>query len=278
MAIPAKRRQRAAIRLFWWKPEVGINLGDEVNEKIVEYASGRAVIRKGLWRSDLFAIGSILDQGRLSNVFESRTAPLHVWGSGTMARSTIGWSEHLRLSAVRGPLTRGLVAGPSSELTLGDPGLLAPRVWSTKPDRKRFSWGLVPHWSQIEQPWVKRLLAETPEAVLIDVRDPDIATTFATLASCEAIASSSLHGLIFADAWRIPNIWIDAGRLHRGGAWKFRDYFDGVGRPWSGPIAVDQVASLATIDIAALETAYFATLDSLADALEAAFPTELKAA
>jgi hypothetical protein len=53
--------------------------------------------------------------------------------------------------------------------------------------------------------------------------DPEI--FLASLAGCEAVASSSLHGLIFAEALRVPNVWIElSGKVH-GGGFKFRDWF-----------------------------------------------------
>jgi pyruvyltransferase len=53
------------------------------------------------------------------------------------------------------------------------------------------------------------------------------------LMSCRAIASSSLHGLILADAYGLPNAWLDSdagggGSRPGGGEFKFYDYFASV--------------------------------------------------
>jgi pyruvyltransferase len=50
------------------------------------------------------------------------------------------------------------------------------------------------------------------------------------LCRCRVIASSSLHGLIAADAYDIPFVWISLSKRLVGGDFKFRDYFLSTGR------------------------------------------------
>jgi len=51
------------------------------------------------------------------------------------------------------------------------------------------------------------------------------------LCSCREILSSSLHGLICADAYNKPNLWLDEYKLHEGD-FKFRDYFTSQNRQY----------------------------------------------
>lgn len=50
------------------------------------------------------------------------------------------------------------------------------------------------------------------------------------IASCRAIISSSLHGLICADAYGIPNVWLEEYPILSDNI-KFHDYFLSQGRP-----------------------------------------------
>ncbi len=59
---------------------------------------------------------------------------------------------------------------------------------------------------------------------------PDTIGTIEKIASCERIASTSLHGLIVADAFHIPNLWISKDAQEKRISWKFIDYFLSVGR------------------------------------------------
>ena len=49
------------------------------------------------------------------------------------------------------------------------------------------------------------------------------------VSQCEMILSSSLHGLITADALKIPNRWIKLSDKIRGNDYKFADYYSAFG-------------------------------------------------
>jgi len=264
-----------AIELFWWDQPGSSNIGDAISPKVVEYVSGRGVVHAGPRRCDLVAIGSIVDLKVMENAAPKREKPLHVWGSGTLGNLKVTWKDDLRIAAVRGPRT-GQTVGANADVTMGDPGLLAARIWGSSGAKPQYSWGIIPHHTQLGKPWVDRLLDATPNSILIDVTDPDIDSTFTKLASCEAIASASLHGLVFADAWAIPSIMLDAGNLHRGGKWKFGDYTEGLGRSPYEPTLVDRLESLDDIDVAALPTNHFSKVSACCDALERAFPEHFR--
>ena len=49
--------------------------------------------------------------------------------------------------------------------------------------------------------------------------------------SCKIVFSSSLHGIIVADAYHVPNVWVSFREdEHPDGNFKFHDYYHSVGK------------------------------------------------
>jgi len=88
-----------------------------------------------------------------------------------------------------------------------------------------------------------------PDVVDLNVHDePD--AFLRAMAQCESVASSSLHGLVFAEALGIPNVWIKAGDEIAGEDFKFRDWFATTARPQGAPHMLresDTAADLVTM-------------------------------
>ena len=82
------------------------------------------------------------------------------------------------------------------------------------------------------------------------------------LCACRAVVSSSLHGLVCADAYGRPNVWLNEHPLPEGEL-KFHDYFESQGR------TPTQLRSLAEYDP---ERIYAEGNRVDLDALVAAFP------
>jgi len=92
------------------------------------------------------------------------------------------------------------------------------------PAGKRHGLGVIPHLVDREHPDVAAFLARHPDAVLLDIAAP-VTDLLASIAACERVLSSSLHGLIFADAFGVPNEWFTASGALTGGRHKFDDYY-----------------------------------------------------
>ena len=175
-------------------------------------------------RCDLAAAGSLL--ARLE-----KCHPLHrlgfrrqidIWGSGSLRSEDRLRGVH-RLHALRGPLTLARCEHVQTSPCLGDPGLLAELLLDGVPG-KRYGIGVIPHLADREHRDVQAFVEETRHARLLDVTSP-VADLLAEIARCDAVLSTGLHGLIFADALGVPNRWVTASGALIGGRHKFDDYY-----------------------------------------------------
>src|SRR5690606_5814540 len=69
----------------------------------------------------------------------------------------------------------------------------------------------------------------------LDIESP-IEELVDRVCECEVIASSSLHGLIVADAYEIPRVWLKLSDNILGGEFKFLDYFSTTDVPDLSPM------------------------------------------
>ena len=219
------------IKLFWWRGGDFINFGDEMNPHIVNYVTGKKIIKSEAYNSELFAIGSVLHrtQENKSRILKKITSEkFFVWGTGTLEPINLKAENILDVSLLRGPLTASLFKNSSKVINYGDPGLLSSEVWKVN-NNKSYKWGLIVHHSQYHKDWIKKFINQG-NILFIDIKDPDLKNIMFKINQCNFIASSSLHGLIVADSYNIPNFWLWDENLHRGAEWKFMDYFLSVKR------------------------------------------------
>jgi pyruvyltransferase len=126
--------------------------------------------------------------------------------------------------------------GISSPKVFGDPALLLPHVYFPKIEKK-FEIGIIPHYVDKNHSAIKKE-SQNKNIKIIDVQNKNIEQTICDIISCEIILSSSLHGLIVADAYSIPNFWIKMSNQIIGGNFKFHDYFLSVSRDLIEPAVI----------------------------------------
>lgn len=247
------------------------NIGDRSNPIAVQYATGRSTFwTSPATRPSLLGIGAILHWA---------TAQSHVWGTGmTVPDLGSGGLRAQHVWALRGKLTHAHLSRQLTglrDMPLGDPAyLVGRRVAALMPVRAPLHrLGIVPHFKDRDHPAIGHLRRQHG-VVIVESHDPDPAF-FAQMMECEAIASSSLHGLIFAEALGIPNTWMDFASEGSASRFKYRDWFSLAQRPpqvpfqtTASPDAADIIAASAmhemTIDESALRGAIpSATLDEL---------------
>ena len=262
------------LSLFWWKPEdaVRINLGDEISYHIVKALSNRDVVWGDPATCEITATGSIYQI--IASDLGRRETPVEIWGTGLMRPVPPRTGPLVNFRSVRGSLTRCMVNQPL-ELPLGDPGIVVSDIWPAPKD-KAYAIGIIPHISQLRSNIWRAVQEATPNSIILDFSSPDIEKTMAQIGSCERIASTSLHEVIFADSYKIPNIWMNGPEIHHASHFKFYDYFSSVGRTNFKPVDLKAPQrNLTKLNDSVFETKYFSKIDKFKQAVAAAFPSHL---
>lgn len=209
------------IKARWYNEDN--NWGDKINPILINMISGQPVVyTKKLGHLKYIVVGSILHYADSNSI---------VWGAGLISPHHKPRGNP-KICAVRGPLTRKRLIdlGHCCPEIYGDPALLYSRYYKPKTN-KLYKIGIVPHYKDKQNRWVQK-----QNIKIIDIQG-DINQVVDDICSCETIISSSLHGIIVADAYGIPGYWIKLSNNLVGGNFKFEDYLMSVGRKVS-PITV----------------------------------------
>lgn len=240
------------IFLFWWNTHP--NIGDFASYYLMSRITNKNITRKdpnmGLkevlkclviyiirrkgqtkmseylfpWQKVIFSIGSIL---------EGATKNTIVWGTGARESTSIIKAKDIR--AVRGKLTKELIS--NKDVALGDPALLLPLVYSPKETKKKWIVSIIPHFSEYD--FFKMNYSKRYN--ILDIRSNDVEKFIDDIVASEFILSSSLHGIIIAQAYGIPALWIKHGYIYSSD-FKFHDYFSSVAIPlYSGFQDIDNI-------------------------------------
>lgn len=208
-ATPSMYPAAPMARAFWYDGMA--NFGDALTPWLLRRAGVIPVLETNA-SANLAGVGSILEM--LPADFSGS-----VWGSGLLRGATLTLPR-AQFLAVRGELTRDLVSAPG-DVALGDPGILVSRFMSRP--RVRWRLGMVPHhMHETDALWAKLASASSHVRLISVKRGPT--AVLRDIASCEAIMSTSLHGLITADAFGIPAVWTTREPDLIGRRFKFNDY------------------------------------------------------
>lgn len=242
--------------LYYWAGQP--NFGDMLGPILVEKITGRKTfnIRTPENRT-LHGLASI---GSLAHSLDR--PGLQIWGSGSLFRIRPERAKALRdrapaaIHAVRGWLTKRELErklGWSVPAVYGDPAILLPRFYSPeKDDRVGGRISFIPHFGQ------RSYFEELPEdetVTTINVLDPAL-KVLDQISSSKCVISSSLHGVICAQAFDIPWVWIRVNDKDlRGGEFKFEDFFTTLRR---------EEVRTATVDLQDISTATLRSIGSMA--------------
>ena len=202
------------------------NWGDKVNPYIVEKLTAKKVISSNsifnfLNKPEIVGVGSII-VGDLSNYV--------IWGSGIISEKTTLLTKPKEVLALRGYNTLNKIRELGADCDVfGDPVLLFPEIFPSERNVKKYKYGIVPHFKDKQTIGIQKIQAlQNPEIKIIDIQS-GIEEFVEDVLSCENILSSSLHGLILAEAYEIPTCRLVFSEKLIGGDFKFYDYYSGVG-------------------------------------------------
>ena len=195
------------------------NFGDDINPWFFRRISGRDFQWSEPDRPHVMGIGSIAAKQTRHSV---------VMGAGfiqPVKRADLDRTSEV--VSVRGELSAEIQGGDIR--FLGDPMCLVDLLLPVAPTERDVPLGFMPHAVYYEA-YREILRHRRPDVTVIDPRG-DSLDVIARVARCHRLASQSLHGLIVADAYQIPALWITPTERMVGGDFKFRDYFSTLRQP-----------------------------------------------
>lgn len=189
-------------KLVWFKKNKGLrwikgqNFGDYLSQVVVsEFAMRLIEHPKRRPNKNLLAIGSILHLAKDDDV---------VWGSGVNGK--MGHSNYLfgnlDVRCVRGPITKEFLEnrGVSVPERFGDPALLLPLLFPDfVPIINKNKVTVIPNLNELHE--VRRIIPR--EWNLVSPLN-HWSIVLQEILTSEIVLSSSLHGIILAEAWGIP--------------------------------------------------------------------------
>ena len=218
------------VNLFYFNEKVGHgNFGDELSKFIVEnliniHKYDLVYNEEGV-KKNLIAIGSYLHIARND---------YYIYGTGLRTNPPIEGRlsyTNLHISACRGPKTHAFLKNEkklNSPGIFGDPALLLKELYvPQKMNELTQKIAIIPHKSHYGH--YKKMKLDK-KYVVINPRE-HWKTVVDSIYSAKSIISSSLHGLIVADAYNKPNIMLCEIELTEG-TFKFKDYYLSQKRPF----------------------------------------------
>lgn len=251
------------VNLIYWKKRV--NLGDALAPVILDWMLERKGLSTDCATRKTYAlatVGSIVDLGRFDSV---------VWGSGLQSFEAVvnvskAKYKKLDIRAVRGPFTRQALqtCGYSCPEVYGDPGILLPMIYQPQSKEKTDKTILISHYAS-EEPNAHDY---GEQLEMLDIKTADYKGFIDKLCTAKKVISSSLHGIILAEAYGIPAVFLMKQHQTKE-ILKYYDWYYSTQR-FSVSVALSMEEALAMEPMALPEN-----LDSLRDGLIQAFPYDL---
>lgn len=265
------RTKKHVVNLHYWHSgsEIGDtaknNLGDDLSPIIVSYFLSKKGLSLDTEIKDtkhLYAVGSVISMG-----YQNAT----IWGSGFLLDLT--WIRRifhhyplrrLDIRAVRGPLDRDLLLklGHNCPEVYGDPGMLLPYLYSPKDIEKKKDYIVIPHFSK-----EKEYRAKYGDDNIVSMITDDYRSVVDKIIESRKVISSSLHGIIIAEAYGVPTVFLHDRKGNRD--FKYDDYYASTLREnYKSAENVEEAIQMSPMDLPS-------NLKQLQEGLIATFPYDL---
>ncbi|MDR1448078.1 MAG: polysaccharide pyruvyl transferase family protein [Candidatus Ancillula sp.] len=262
------------VMLFETSPDDVMNFGDIMSRHLLR-SFGIEPLYSQIDDCQMLAVGSLLDYFLRRRLANPELA--YIWGSGFLHNdiTTLDFND-AKICLVRGKLTLDRIVNIQHgvNIPLGDPGLIVDRL-VPKP-QKRFKLGIVPHMDQLQSPELNKL-RECENTVIISPFGKPLEVIEA-IGECEYVLSSSLHGIICADSYEIPNLRmrIDYGLM--GGDYKFKDYYSVFDSDRMKTVEINETLNKDSDSIVSIIEKYYVepkNLQSIKDNIVDSFPKDI---
>lgn len=193
------------------------NWGDQVNPYLISKMANKPVRKTQLKNTKhMTGIGSVITTANENSI---------IWGSGFISKDIQLKVDNIDVRAVRGYLTKSRLEDEYNiigDFALGDPVVLIKEFYNPKVTRDK-KIGIVAHYKDKELPVIKKMIELG--CGLINIQSDSIESFIDDILQYEYVFSSSLHGLIVADTYGIPNVRFVLSDMVVGGDFKFLDYY-----------------------------------------------------
>ena len=214
---------------FWTRIR---NNGDAITSYIVDKVLGGDPVHVGPDTTHLLGTGSIFFMANQKSL---------LWGCGVLNRSA--YLPDLlpsQIRAVRGQLSADFLVQKGvhlPQIPFGDPGILVSKFVKPSANRSRSARiARVPHHDSINHPFFRRA-AQRDDVCIVDILN-DTLEPIQQIADAEIVLSQSLHGLIYAESFAKPSLWL-GDRSDDIWTFKFKDWFSTTYNPQSKPASME---------------------------------------
>ena len=214
-------------KLYYFGGRKNKNAGDIFNKDLVEFFNINYKRVRKIENSNLLCVGSNLD--KIVNNKKMKKQSITVIGAGFIQPADVEEkiTNELNILALRGKISQKRMAkilnNDLSNCLLADPGILVSKIYPQE-ITKTYRLGIIPHCFDKELVNTIQINLDKNLYTIIDIQQ-DVKDVVKQICECECILSSSLHGLIFADSYNIPNRQIILSERLAGGSYKFEDYY-----------------------------------------------------